>query len=64
MNQLSKNDLKALEMYLAYLHDKEESYKSSLTKRMFKGKFFVSQEEYYRLLKVEAIVIQELENRK
>lgn len=63
MKELSTNDLKALEMYLAYLHHKDESYKSSLTGRMFKGQFFVSQEEYHRLLKVEAIVIQELQKR-
>ena len=64
MEKLSINDLKALKMYLAYIHDKEEAYKSLLTGRMFKGQFFLSQEEYHRLLKIEAIVIKELGNRK
>jgi len=63
MNNISTNELNALRMYLSYLHDNAYSHSSSKGK-VFKGIYFVNQEEIYCLTKIEEIITTEIERRK
>jgi len=62
MNNISTNELNALRMYLSYLHYNAYSYSSSKGK-IFKGMYFINQEELNHLIKLEEIIIKEIEKR-
>jgi len=60
---LTVDELEALEILLSCLHKKDLSYTSELTGQMYTGKFFLNEEEYNNLLKVETIIEEELKGR-